>query len=422
MNKRNLLSILFILATLAFTLSSCVKGEFDEPPINIPKVNFKANSTIAELLIKYPGACDSVKDTVIISGIVTANDESGNLYKYIVIQDGSAGLQLALDQASLYADYRVGQRIYIKCQGMYLGRYNGLPQLGYIYNGKIGRLPSVYIRQHLFLDSLPDKANVPAPLVVTPTTLNLSMVNKLVRFENVSFAAAGSPWADATASGDRSLEGGPTTFVVRTSNFASFATMPVPSGSGTIQGILGLFGTTYQLALRDTNDIIGYKVVKTFFSESFASGLGGFTTQNLVGDQVWTYSAQYGATISGFSAGASHQNEDWLISPAIDLTTAATGILRFSHAINKGDVANLTTNHTVWISKNYTSGLPATATWEKLTVPGYPTGTSWTYVSSGDVVIPASYLGQTNVRIAFKYLCSDTESATWEMQNVKITE
>jgi hypothetical protein len=428
MNKRNILSILFILATIAFTLSSCVKGEFDEPPINIPKVDFdtvpRYHKTISELLIKYPGTCDSVKDTIIISGIVTANDESGNLYKYIVIQDETAGLELAIDQASLYTDFRIGQRVYVKCRGMYLGRYNGLPQLGYIYGGKIGRLPAAYMRQHFFLDSLPNKANLPAPLLLTSAThFDITMINKLVRLENVSFVAVGSPWSDAAASGDRLLDGWPATFVVRTSNFASFATDPIPAGNGTIQGILGMFGSTYQLAIRDTADIIGYKVVKTFFSESFASGLGGFTAQNIIGDQQWSYSATYGATISGFAAGASHQNEDWLISPAIDLSAATTsGVLRFSHAINKGNVANIQTNHTVWMTKNYSSGAPSTATWVQLTIPVYPAGTSWTYISSGDVVIPAAFLGQNNVRFAFKYLCSDTESATWEIQNVKITE
>jgi hypothetical protein len=425
MNKRNILSILFILATIAFTLSSCVKGDFDEPPINIPKVDFdtvpRFHKTIQELLLAYPGACDSIKDTIYITGVVTGNDESGNLYKYIVIQDATAGLELAIDQASLYADFRIGQRICIKCRGMYLGRYNGLPQLGYIYGGKIGRLPAAYMKDHFFLDSLPNKANVPAPLVVTPTNLNVTMVNKLVRLENVAFADAGSTWADDAASGDRGLEGGPTTFVIRTSNYSNFATLSIPSGSGTVQGILGIFGTTYQLAIRDTADIIGFKNVKTFFSEPFSSSLGGFTTQSISGAQTWGYNANYGAVMSGFSGG-NNANEDWLISPAINLTGAASGILRFTHAINKGDVATVASDHTVWISKTYTSGAPAPADWVQLTVPGYPTGTDWTFVSSGDVVIPAAYLGQTNVRIAFKYLSTASQSASWEIKGVKVTE
>jgi hypothetical protein len=82
----------------------------------------------------------------------------------------------------------------------------------------------------------------------------------------------------------------------------------------------------------------------------------------------------------------------------------------------------MTSDQTVWISKNYTSGAPSTATWTQLTVPIYPTGSDWTFVSSGDVVIPSAYLGQANVKIAFKYLSSTSESGTWEINNIKVTE
>jgi hypothetical protein len=420
MNKKNILTILFGAAIISFSLSSCVKGDFDTPEIFVPKVNFKANSTISALLLKYTGACDSIGDTVIISGIVTANDESGNLYKKFVIQDGTAGIEIDVDQTSMYIDYRVGQRVFIKCQGMYLGRYNGLPQLGYIYNGNIGRLPKIFIDQHIFPDSLP--GTPVEPIVVLPTALNVSMVNKLVRLEDVAFTDAGSTWADADGYGERGLEGGPTSFIVRTSNFANFATKIVPSGNGTVQGILSLFGSTYQLTIRDINDIIGFQNINTFFSIPFTAGLGACTSVSVLGDQVWTSSTSYGAVMSGFANSTNNANEDWLITPAIDLTTAASGKVKFSHAINKGDLASVQSDHTVWISKNYTSGAPSSATWEQLTVPGYPVGSDWTFVSSGDVVIPAAYIGQANVKIAFKYLSSSSQSASWEIKNLKVTE
>ena len=100
MNKHINRTILLSLTALVLSLTACVKGDFETPPIIVPKVAFKANSTISALLIKYPGACDSIRDTVIISGIVTANDESGNLYKKMVIQDGTAGLEVEIDQTS----------------------------------------------------------------------------------------------------------------------------------------------------------------------------------------------------------------------------------------------------------------------------------------------------------------------------------
>ena len=51
-------------------------------------------------------------------------------------------------------------------------------------------------------------------------------------------------------------------------------------------------------------------------SETFDAGIGNFTTQNVTGDQVWVYSAQYKyMSVSGFVTPANFANEDWLISP-----------------------------------------------------------------------------------------------------------
>lgn len=420
MNRKNILSILFGAAIISFSLSSCVKGDFDTPEIFVPKVNFKANTTISALLLKYPGEIDSIGDTIIISGIVTANDESGNLYKKFVIQDETAGIEVDVDQTSMYIDYRVGQRVFIKCQGMYIGRYNELPQLGYLYDKKIGRLPKDLVPMHIFPDSLPGEPV--EPLIVKADALSKTMVNMLVRLEDVTLVDGGSTWADPDNYGERKLEGGPDEFIVRTSNFANFATDKIPSGTGTLQGILSLFGDTYQLTIRDANDIIGFQNINTFFSIPFTAGLGTCTTVSVEGAQVWTSSTSYGAVMSGFANSTNNANEDWLITPAIDLTTAASGKVKFTHAINKGDLALVQSDHTVWISKDYSSGAPSSATWEQLTVPGYPAGNSWDFVSSGDVVIPAAYLGQTNVKIAFKYLSSSTQSASWEIKNLKVTE
>ena len=162
-----------------------------------------------------------------------------------------------------------------------------------------------------------------------------------------------------------------------------------------------------------------FKTTGIYLDESFSTGLGGFTAQSVSGDQVWSWIQPYGACMSGYSGGL-YLNEDWLISPAMDLSSANNAILRFSHAINKGDIAHVTTNHTVWISKSYTSGLPVVSDWEQLTVPGYPTGDNWNFVASGDVLIPAAYCGQVNVRFAFKFLSSITESATWEIKDVSV--
>ena len=74
--------------------------------------------------------------------------------------------------------------------------------------------------------------------------------------------------------------------------------------------------------------------------------------------------------------------------------------------------------YSVWVSNDYTEGDPTVATWTEIT--GVTHGTQkWTYVSSGELSVPAENC-KANARIAFKYICSDSESATWEIKNLKV--
>ena len=151
----------------------------------------------------------------------------------------------------------------------------------------------------------------------------------------------------------------------------------------------------------------------------FTAGLGNFVAYSVSGSQVWQSDKTYGAKMSGYADGSSHANEDWLISPAIDLSGKSGVTITYEHAINKGDLNNLKTNHTMWVSDNYSDGDPNAATWKQVEITAYPDGASWTYVSSGAIAVPAEYL-KSNVRFAFKYLCSDKESATWEVRNLVV--
>ena len=156
------------------------------------------------------------------------------------------------------------------------------------------------------------------------------------------------------------------------------------------------------------------------FSETFLNGsLGDFTAYSVVGEQVWGIDTRYGAKMSGYVEGTNYPNEDWLISPAIDLSGKASATIVFEHAINFADMANLTNNHTLWVSDNYNSGDPSTATWTQVTIASYASGNSWTFSPSGDCVVPSQYL-KAGVRLAFKYMCDDTASSTWEIKNLNV--
>ena len=146
-----------------------------------------------------------------------------------------------------------------------------------------------------------------------------------------------------------------------------------------------------------------------------------FTTISLKGDQQWTFSSSYGATMNGNSVNITYPNEDWLISPALDLAGKANVILSFEHCFGPASAIPTTeaekAQYTIWVSNDFTGDVQS-ATWTQLNGMMYGTA-AWKYVSSGNIEIPANYLTE-NCRVAWKYVCEDA-SAKWEIKNVLVT-
>ncbi len=144
-----------------------------------------------------------------------------------------------------------------------------------------------------------------------------------------------------------------------------------------------------------------------------------FTTVNVKGNQVWNFSSQYGAMMSGFNndTQATEENEDWFISPAMDLTGKSAVTLTFNHAFGpKGSLPVDKSQYTVWVSNDFNEDVTA-ASWTQITGITYGE-TAWGYVSAGNLAIPAENL-KANCRIAWKYTCTD-KSATWEVKEVVV--
>ena len=148
-----------------------------------------------------------------------------------------------------------------------------------------------------------------------------------------------------------------------------------------------------------------------------------FTAYSVKGDEKWTFDAKYGAKMSGYvtADSKSYENEDWFITPALNLEGKTEVKIKFDHA--RGPEASMNVGisegwYKVLVSTDYTEGDPTAATWTE--VEGVNHGTvKWSYVSSGELSLPAAAL-KANARVAFKYICSDAESATWEIKNVEI--
>lgn len=154
-------------------------------------------------------------------------------------------------------------------------------------------------------------------------------------------------------------------------------------------------------------------VEQTIFEESFATSQGAFTTSSVSGDQVWNFDAKGYMKMSGYANNMANANEDWLISPAMDLTGISAATISFSQAINFAKT-DLQANHTLWFTSDNGT------TWTQMTIPTYPAGNNWTFVNSGKIAIPAEFLNKKNVKFGFKYISTDQEASTWEINNVVI--
>jgi hypothetical protein len=137
-----------------------------------------------------------------------------------------------------------------------------------------------------------------------------------------------------------------------------------------------------------------------------------WTAQSVTGDQVWV-GTQYGAKMSGYASG-NQVNEDWLVSPEIDLTTQVNPVFQVTQVLNYGGGMDF---YNIMVSTDYTDDV-TTATWTDINVTPVPPGTSWTAVTSDDFDLSA-YEGQ-KIYIAFKYESDATTAGTWEIEKALV--
>ena len=147
-----------------------------------------------------------------------------------------------------------------------------------------------------------------------------------------------------------------------------------------------------------------------------------FTTISVIGDEQWTYSANYGAMMNGWRDLQTNPNEDWLISPAVNLSGKTSVRLRFFHAFGPKSELPISedakSQYSLWISNDFVDRVE-NATWTELKGMTYSTK-AWEYIWSEDIYIPQEYLTE-NCRIAWKYTCVD-ECATWEIKNISLVD
>lgn len=435
------------LAFLALTLGSCMGDGYADPDLTekVPASPWGNNSlreknviSIADLKTQFATVINSdngykqIEKDMMIKAVVTGNDVSGNIYNQVSVQDASGAIIIAINGSGLSGYLPVGQEILVNLKGLYIGSYKKLPQIGGV-NTKLsdgslgmGKIERAIWNEHFKILN-PGEADastvVPEEFDLTKLTDAAYMeanVGKLMTLKKVKFASANGTnvWAPDDTNTSLELIDAETgkkisssNLVVRNSGYSKFANEVVPQGVFDITGIFTRYNNTWQIVLRNTDDL--KSVVLAYISEPFDASQGNFTIDNIkLADGVefvWKWaSAAYGMKASGYVNGSKQELQSRLKSPAIDLKSAKSAKLMFDQAINYA--SDIKQECKVQIS---TDG----KTWTDLDVQGYPAGNSWDFVSStADLT---KYCGKT-IYIGFLYSSTPTGAPTWEVKNFAV--
>ena len=165
----------------------------------------------------------------------------------------------------------------------------------------------------------------------------------------------------------------------------------------------------------------GQYLDKDFNDLSLTSG--GWTTQIIIDTTNWFVDSFGGddfVKATNYSNSQNVPSNTWLISPAVDLSSATQPMLSFETIMKwpgSALVLHISTDY------NGTSNPTQQGTWTDITALATwdVDNTTWgSWTPSGDVDL-TSYISSTTY-IAYEYLGSANSGSTWEIDNIKITE
>jgi hypothetical protein len=208
-----------------------------------------------------------------IKAYVVGNDESGNIYKQVYLQDETGAILVIVNLTGLFAQFPVGQQVIVELDNLSVGKYYGAYQIGapqlsksVSSSGKINygmnRLNPRFFFDNIHRNEAPDVIKVNS-LMKTYSSIpasSESVRNTIVRLNNVSFDGGGTkqfaPMVDGVpTTGTVKLNVNGVKVDVRTSGYANFAGDTVPTGTGTVTAILSQYFDNLQITIRKRSDL-----------------------------------------------------------------------------------------------------------------------------------------------------------------------
>ncbi|MBR4065414.1 MAG: endonuclease [Bacteroidaceae bacterium] len=153
--------------------------------------------------------------------------------------------------------------------------------------------------------------------------------------------------------------------------------------------------------------------------EDFEQEKLNFTPINVTGEFPWLFEYQCAEVTSYDDDGVPHDAESWLVSSPIDFSDDNNAKLTFDYVIRYCATDKVKEYNQLLISRDF-NGSIADAQWETIDFDAAQNTEDWTKTTTGEIVIPASYMGDKAVVLAFKYIGTAAQAGTFEVDNVKL--
>ena len=265
------------IAITSMGLTACMDKDWEAPQFDEPlygnnsimKEEGDKVITIGELKEKYSSlinaSTDGVKeitDDWQLQVVVNGNDEGGNLYKQISVQDPTGAIIVGINASNLYPYMPVGQQLLINLKGLHIGGYRKQAQIGALYKGSIGRMDTDVWEQHV---RLLKEGEIEAKVDTVDFDENADkyiLSGRIVKLSGVTISGEGTQVlapedGSVTLSSNcaNRLINGKSSLVLRTSSYSKFANRAIPKGKADVYGVCTRYNNTWQILMRTESDL-----------------------------------------------------------------------------------------------------------------------------------------------------------------------
>ncbi|MEL6810472.1 MAG: DUF5689 domain-containing protein [Bacteroidota bacterium] len=271
---------LFLLCIAVTFVVSCVKDDdFDTPDLTDSEPNLTGTEitigALRDLLIQEQitngnAALTFEESDLYISGYVISNDQAGNFFEELIIQDTpsnpNTGVRVLIDVSPLFTSFEFGRKVYVPLDGLTVAFGNGVLSLGIRNGNTLEKVAESQLTETVLRST--EVAEI-TPMPMNISDFDIEKTNLYIRLNDVqfnrdevlgegrkTFAAEPEDEFDGERVLESCAEGTSTTF--STSTFADFKAVLLPQGRGTLDGILTLnfFGEEFNVVVNDPSTIV----------------------------------------------------------------------------------------------------------------------------------------------------------------------